>query len=470
MLQTRPPRDHARAQVKDGRRSEAVPDEVSRRKAVIEAGATDYERWSDPRNLEAAWNARAARAAQLFVPEGSTVLDLGCGAMALESFLPPGCAYLPCDLVARDARTQVCDFNRGEMPEARGADLVTLLGVLEYVHDLPAFLGRLRGCNLPLVLSYCPTDMAHLDRRALGWVNDLTVQDLARHLVEAGFEPSVVEVVDAVQVMLRATPGRLPRARRPRVAVLSYSNVPNFGDRLGYHLIHDVLPAHADVRHVHFNPWDAPDEEFDLLVLGIGNSVFGKMLGDRLLALMDRCRYTVGLFGTQHRDVQEEAPLHAVLDRLTVWFARYEDDVRRYGRGRSNVVHVGDWMINAFPMAEAWRDETLTVDDWIWQDLPLDRTIQRIQEYRRVVSYRVHPLLCALTSAREAAYVEQRHEESGSVSGKFRSLLLDVFGRSFDEDAFFPVDRDAVAAYKAKVRRMTDEMRRIMGMVLGEAP
>ena len=64
------------------------------------------------------------------------------------------------------------------------------------------------------------------------------------------------------------------------------------------------------------------------------------------------------------------------------------------------------------------------------------------------------PLLCALTAAELVAYTEQPSPQMpGVVSGKFRSLLIDIFGRSYPEKRFFMVDRDAVARYKARVHR-----------------
>jgi len=33
------------------------------------------------------------------------------------------------------------------------------------------------------------------------------------------------------------------------------------------------------------------------------------------------------------------------------------------------------------------------------------------------------------------------------LSGNFRSMLIDIFGRSYPEREFFIVDRDAVARY-----------------------
>ena len=37
------------------------------------------------------------------------------------------------------------------------------------------------------------------------------------------------------------------------------------------------------------------------------------------------------------------------------------------------------------------------------------------------------------------------------MSGKFRSMLIDIFGRTYPEKNFFAVDRDAVARYKTHV-------------------
>jgi hypothetical protein len=121
--------------------------------------------------------------------------------------------------------------------------------------------------------------------------------------------------------------------------------------------------------------------------------------------------------------------LGALIDRLTHWYARSEEDLLLYGRSRSNASHLGDWLINAFPLASGVDERVLRVGREVWQELPLDRTIQRIQRHRRVFSERVHPLLGALSSADEVGYSEQR--ESGDpalASGKFRSMLIDVFG------------------------------------------
>src|SRR5438552_7998724 len=94
---------------------------------------TDTQRWAQLESLATQWDARAAMAAEWIAP-GSRVLDIGAGAMALGSLLKPGCVYQPADVVERRPGCFVVDLNRREFPEGR-YDVVTFLGVLEYVHD-----------------------------------------------------------------------------------------------------------------------------------------------------------------------------------------------------------------------------------------------------------------------------------------------------------------------------------------------
>ncbi len=319
--------------------------EVTRRHLAVEGMQTDLVRWADPAQLDPAWDGRANFAAK-FIPAGTRVLDLGCGAMALEKRLPFGCAYLPCDIVARDSRTRVCDLNRDEYPDELfpQADLITLLGVTEYIFDVPALLARLRASQRSLLVSYCPSDNGLPTPRAnLGWVNHYTRDQFAALLVQAGFHLQRCERIDGVQWLFGATP-EAPLYASPikRVLVLSYNNVGNFGDRLGYHLLNSVLPPHAEVTYANFKPWDVPADEFDLLVLGIGNSLFAPLLTDPLLDLMDRIPCKIGIFGTQYRSGFSATRMGEVIARLDHWYARYEEDFLLYGRGRDNVSHLGD--------------------------------------------------------------------------------------------------------------------------------
>jgi hypothetical protein len=85
-----------------------------------------------PQAPEQASDARAQFASQ-FIPAGARVLELSCGRMALKRFLPNGCKYQGCDLVAREPDTIVFDLNAEEFPTqaVAQADIIVMLGVLE---------------------------------------------------------------------------------------------------------------------------------------------------------------------------------------------------------------------------------------------------------------------------------------------------------------------------------------------------
>lgn len=417
---------------------------------------TDVERWSNQDALEPAWDARAAIAAA-FVPAGARVLDLGCGRMALRGLLPPDCVYRPCDLVARDHDTVVCDLNAGGFPAeaANEADIVTMLGVLEYVVDADALFANLQRSRCDVVLSYCPTDFsAAIDRPSLGWISHFGLVDLAALFDRHGFRVERSERIDDLQLMIRLRPSNRVAPLAPcSVAVLSHFDVGNFGDRLGYHMINALLPPHAEVHHLAFDALHAARPHYDLVILGIGNSVYHRVLSDSTLDVLGRGKAAIGIFGTQYRELIPRPMLDRVLDCLDTWFARHEEDLLHYGRSRANAVHLGDWLIDQFPMARGTDDTLLKIERNEREELPLDRVIQRIQRHKNVFSERLHTLLCALTSAELVAYLEQRDTGSPLIAtGKFRGMLIDVFGRTFPERTFFEVDRAAVARYKARVR------------------
>jgi hypothetical protein len=252
----------------------------------------------------------------------------------------------------------------------------------------------------------------------------------------------------------------------PRVLVLSYFHYNNFGDRLGYHVVNDVLPARAIVMHASLAGSEFPPGPFDLVILGTGHSLNANAIQrPDLHRLLEDATHAIGIFGTQYsyqyREMAEPGLFDALLDRLTSWWARYATDIVMFGKERANVRHLGDWLISAFPMTVPRLDKTLIVPpDTVSKELSLDRTIQMIQSYRHVKSARLHPLLCALTSAEAVAYVEQRESERREVeSGKFAAQLNDIFGRTFPERKLFPVDRDAVLRYKIQVEANMAELR-----------
>jgi hypothetical protein len=243
---------------------------------------------------------------------------------------------------------------------------------------------------------------------------------------------------------------------RPEITVLSTHRWPNFGDRLGFHLLPQLVPPQIPVVYVSTMSPDQspPTMRSRLLILHLGTSVFSPLLNQELISFVQGFPYSIGIFGTQYREqLHGKSQLfHELLNHLTIWCARYKEDLDQFDRP-ANGVHFGDWLIDLFPLTYPVQKSGVTVPAELRHtDVALDRIIQHIQQYSHVHSARLHPLLCALTSAASFSYEEQREYDGSHSSGKFRSLFLDVFHVDYPENQIIPIDRQAVAAYKLFVR------------------
>jgi hypothetical protein len=136
------------------------------------------DRWSGLTWIEArTWRKRSKSAAQKLVGQ-SGVADMGCGWMTLERYLSAQTKYVPVDLVARDRRTIVRDFNK-EPPPATGMPAVACLGLLGYLHRPDLFMSALAGLHQLAVVSYkvADADPSGLDRQSEALVNGLLFRD-----------------------------------------------------------------------------------------------------------------------------------------------------------------------------------------------------------------------------------------------------------------------------------------------------
>lgn len=135
------------------------------------------------------WLTRTARAALVLNDAGvDGVLDLGCGTMALERMLTPGVKYVPCDVVARDGRTILCDLNR-EPPPRVPVQAVACLGLVSYLFNPAAVLAQLAWSYRVALVSYATADLTPdaQERRSNGWFNDYTKADLESCFTENGW-------------------------------------------------------------------------------------------------------------------------------------------------------------------------------------------------------------------------------------------------------------------------------------------
>jgi hypothetical protein len=150
-------------------------------------------RWETPSREEAeSWSNRAAFAAGQLGPV-TGVADFGCGWMTLERFLTPGTAYVPIDLVARDHRTLVCDFDSNDLP-ATGVSAAACLGLLGYLDKPALFMSKLARLHSRAIVSYKTTDAlpSLADRRGADLVNDFSKADMSRMFHAGGWEVEAV--------------------------------------------------------------------------------------------------------------------------------------------------------------------------------------------------------------------------------------------------------------------------------------
>ena len=170
---------------------EILDKQTERRAATIGAvktRSTLISRWASA-EMEATnelWLERAKMAASL-IPAGCHVIDVGCGAMKLEGLLAEGTRYTPMDVVSRDSRTIVCDLNKDRVPPV-DADFLAMLGVLEYLHDVPGVLRQFAHQISRGLISYHPYERGiGRDRLSVGWVNSMNSKELLSVIRESGF-------------------------------------------------------------------------------------------------------------------------------------------------------------------------------------------------------------------------------------------------------------------------------------------
>ncbi len=171
---------------------------------AIQERRTLLERWGSLMTPESeGWSERAALAAD-FLKNQSGVADMGCGTMTLEKYLTPGVGYYPVDVVRRDHRTLVCDFN-AELPPPTDATAVACLGLLEYLFDPLAFLRETAARYQVGVVSYCPVDAEEPlePRRSHAWVNDYTIADLEELFEKANWKITRRERIQKSQMIWR---------------------------------------------------------------------------------------------------------------------------------------------------------------------------------------------------------------------------------------------------------------------------
>lgn len=162
------------------------------------------ERWETLAAQEAKpWSYRATMAAKFLASERA-VADFGCGTMLLERHLESGTIYYPVDIVQRDNRTTLCDFNVDPLP-IFPASAAACLGLLEYLFNPGAFLQQISRHYRTCVVSYCPcyAPEQREQRRSHAWVNDLSPTEIIDVFVCTGWTIEKSGMVSQAQIIWR---------------------------------------------------------------------------------------------------------------------------------------------------------------------------------------------------------------------------------------------------------------------------
>ena len=124
-----------------------------------------------------------------YIPNGSKVIDLGCGPMWLKRLLPVDCVYIPVDFVKHGKNILLSDFNKYEFPNIK-ANVGFCAGVLEYIIDYRWFIKQLSLNVTSCILSYNTYDNfpdKHF-RNSLNWVNSLGRKKIVSLFSNVGFK------------------------------------------------------------------------------------------------------------------------------------------------------------------------------------------------------------------------------------------------------------------------------------------
>lgn len=245
-------------------------------RTALSSARADSENLSEFNNGVALgqWPERARRAAELLhelaLPAGSRLLDLGCGNQTVRAMLPDGVAYLPFDRIQRTPDTTVLDLAHA-VPDIDG-DVVTILGVLEYLPDPRHVLHWASQNCRHLILSYNDCrDPARREQQH--WHSTLGLDELEHEVLRSGgvmrslqeigrderlyridFQPRDVLVpatpctTDATAPEIGASEAATSHERAPIALFTAGVAGDNSGDALIEHAIRTLLPNERFVR------------------------------------------------------------------------------------------------------------------------------------------------------------------------------------------------------------------------------
>jgi hypothetical protein len=134
--------------------------------------------WKEIEYFHESWKSRIKAMAVYLTPD-STVIDFGSGKEWLREFLPMNCNYIAVDYLDRGTSNLVCDFNKGQFPEAQ-ADYAVISGCLEYIVDYNWFVEKISNSVKTVIVSYNTLELLENvnERKQLAWKNHLSEKEI----------------------------------------------------------------------------------------------------------------------------------------------------------------------------------------------------------------------------------------------------------------------------------------------------
>ena len=145
-------------------------------------------------------------------------------------------------------------------------------------------------------------------------------------------------------------------------------------------MLNQIMPPSVDITQGYLPPfWDDPKDTYDLVIIGNGHSIFTKTLSDDFLKFIQKNKTCLGIFGLQYKEALEKDKINRLFDSLDYWFARNIDDLNYIGDTNTSSTHLGDWLINSFPMTKWDIDKELIIKPgFIDQRIDLLSVIQEV--------------------------------------------------------------------------------------------
>lgn len=166
---------------------------------------TDITRWEalSKSTTPPTWGGRNEIIKQ-FVPEHSSVLDIGAGNQHLKTLIPETCSYQPVDCVPGD-NVIVIDFNKENASDVilGSYDIAVCSGVLEYIRDAEAFFKFVFNNTRMVIFTYVFAEARiPSDTELSGWDSGISKSEFEELMEGMGAQIEYVSTFKRHTIML----------------------------------------------------------------------------------------------------------------------------------------------------------------------------------------------------------------------------------------------------------------------------